>query len=238
MKNKVISIKNYTLKKGDFTLKNINLDLEKNEISAILGKTGSGKTLLLESIAGYYKGTSGEILINGMNVQKIPTQKREIGFVYQDYCLFSYMNVESNIAYGLKMRGIKPKIINEKVKKIAEDLGISHLLKKHPRILSGGEKQRVALARALVLKPEVLLLDEPFSALDPTTKRSLYHVLLKIKKSYECSILFVTHDFNEAQKLADNVHIFIGGELKASRKKKMLFDMSENNEINEFLGLA
>lgn len=235
--NKIIEIKNYTLNLGKFTLNDINLDIKEGEIFAILGKTGSGKTVLLESIAGFYNNGSGDILIEDEKIQDIYICDRNIGFVYQDCALFPHMSVFDNIAYGLKMRKVKKsqqiKIVNE----IAELLSISHILNQYPKILSGGEKQRTSLARALVLNPKILLMDEPFSALDPVTKVDMYNHILALHKKFNCTIIFVTHDFNEAKKLSNRVGIISKGRLKTVRNSEALFEPYEDDEINRFLGI-
>ncbi|KPU42913.1 sulfate/thiosulfate import ATP-binding protein CysA [Oxobacter pfennigii] len=232
-----IELRNFALKKGDFHLGGISLEIQKREIFALLGKTGSGKTLLLESIAGYYKNFEGDILLNGTSVLHTPLEERKLGFVYQDYGLFPHMTIGQNIAYGLKMRKKNHKVISEEVSRLAGLLSISHILSQYPGTVSGGERQRTALARALILSPDILLLDEPFSALDTVTKQSLYRELIKIHGEFKCTIIFVTHDFNEAQLLADRVGIIDKGRLMAVRHKDALFDLYEDDEVNFFLGL-
>jgi len=233
----VIEVRNFSLKKGTFRLNNVSFEVNAKEIFAILGKTGAGKTLLLESIAGYYPGTDGNIYLNGKAVLDIPLTARKIGFVYQDYGLFPHMTVGQNISYGLNMQKRKKSEISEVVEHMAEKLSIAHILKQYPGTLSGGEKQRTALARALVLNPDVLLLDEPFSALDPMTKQAMYGEILKIHREFDCAILFVTHDFNEAQTLADRIGVMQRGCLKEVRRSDKLFEIYHDNEINEFFGL-
>ncbi|MEG1584964.1 MAG: ATP-binding cassette domain-containing protein, partial [Anaerovorax sp.] len=142
---KVVSVDGFCLKKGNFQLKNIALGLYEKEIVAVLGKTGSGKTLLLESIAGYYKGSCGSVKLGEKSVTEIPLQERKIGFVYQDYGLFPHMTVEKNIGYGLRMQKYERNEIRHKVQNISEIFGISHMLNQDTATLSGGEKQRTAL---------------------------------------------------------------------------------------------
>ncbi len=232
-----IEVKNVFLKKGDFKLKDISFEIHAKEIFAVLGKTGAGKTLLLESIAGFYRDMKGSVLLEGRDVLDIPLTERKIGFVYQDYGLFPHMTVKKNISYGLKMQKRPKEEIEENVGRMAEIMSISHILKQFPDTLSGGEKQRTALARSLVLNPKVLLLDEPFSALDPVTKRSMYKELLKINEQFDCAIVFVTHDFTEAQKLARRIGIMDKGCLKAVRNSEELFHYYQNDEINHFIGI-
>ena len=236
MNNNII-IENYSLKLGNFKLKDINLEIKEGEIFAILGKTGSGKTVLLESIAGFYSHGDGYIYIGDKNVKDIHICDRNISFVYQDYALFPHMTVFDNIAYGLKMKKVKKteqiKIINE----MAELLSITNILDKYPGTISGGEKQRTALARALVLKPKILLMDEPFSALDPVTKNNMYSKIDTLHKKFKCTIVFVTHDFSEAQKMANRIGIISNGALKSIRISDNLFDNYDDDEVNSFLGI-
>lgn len=232
-----IEINNFSLKKGSFQLSDISCEIFPHEMFAMLGKTGAGKTLLLESIAGYYAGSEGGIYLNGKAVLDIPLTERKIGFVYQDYGLFPHMTVEQNISYGLKMQKKNRSDITGEVFRMAELLNIGHILKQYPGTLSGGEKQRVALARALVLSPEVLLLDEPFSALDPVTKQTMRGELRKIHERFKCAIIFVTHDFSEAQELAGRIGIMDNGRLRAVRQSDALFEPYEDDNISQFLGL-
>lgn len=234
---KLIDLEKFSVSVGSFSLKNINLQIYENEIFAILGKTGSGKTVLLESIAGFYKSEEGSIKIYDKKVNEIPLENRKIGFVYQDYGLFPHMTVFNNIAYGLKIQKINKKIIKSTVEEICKILSIENILNQYPGTLSGGEKQRTALARSVVLKPKILLMDEPFSALDPTTKLSMYDEIKKIHKIFGCTIIFVTHDFNEAQIMADRIGILKSGELKSVRKSEELFNEYKDEDINEFLGI-
>ena len=234
----IIEIRNFSVQLGRFQLRNINLDICKREIFAILGRTGSGKTVLLESVAGFYKGKDGDIRIEGENVIDIPLEERGVGFVYQDFGLFPHMTAYGNISYGLKMQKIHKAQRWEIIRKTADLLSIGHILKQYPGTLSGGERQRTALARALVLRPKILLMDEPFSALDPVTKQAMYQQIEEIHNIFECTILFVTHDFNEAQKIADRIGIMSNGELKAVRNKRDLFQRCGEKEVNEFLGIT
>jgi len=174
-------IENLNVKLGDFTLKDINLNIRKGEFFAILGPTGTGKSVLLEVIAGVKPVKSGEIIIDGKNITKLKPEKRAISICYQDYCIFPHMTVRENINYGLRFRKDKE---NPKYKKnfdmLIRLLKIDHLLERYPQNLSGGEKQRISLARGLIVEPEVLLLDEPLSALDPNIKERIQHELKKI----------------------------------------------------------
>lgn len=236
MVNAMVEINNYSVQLGKFKLNQINLNIGAKEIFAVLGRTGSGKTVLLESVAGFYRKFSGKVMIQGIPVIDVPLEKRNIGFVYQDFGLFPHMTVFDNITYGLKIRKIDKGVQKERVDKMAEILSIGHILKQYPGTLSGGERQRTALARALILNPQLLLMDEPFSSLDPATKENMYDQINKIHDIFGCTILFVTHDFNEAQRMANRIGIMVNGELKAIRKSTDLFERCQDEEINQFLG--
>lgn len=234
----MIEIQNLCLQLGEFKLKNVNLEVFEKEIFAVLGRTGSGKTVLLESVAGFYHSFSGSMKIFGENVMDVPLEKRKIGFVYQDFGLFPHMTVFDNIAYGLKMQRKDKDYKKNMVNKMADIFSIHHILNQYPGTLSGGERQRTALARALVLNPEILLMDEPFSSLDPATKENMYEQIEKIHQLFGCTILFVTHDFNEAQRMADRIGIMVKGELKGIRKSCELFEPFQDKEIDQFLWSA
>lgn len=232
-----IVVQHYQVKRGDFSLNSIDLTIGEGEIFAVLGRTGSGKTMLLESIAGFYQDGEGMILIDGIPVNRIPAEERQIGFVDQAYGLFPHMSVYQNIAYGLVMRKRSKLEIKERVAKIAADFSIAHTLAQYPETLSGGEKQRVAMARALIMKPRLLLLDEPFSALDPATKDVLYKQIQDVREHYGCPILFVTHNFEEASLLADRIGIMEEGSLRAIRTPQTLFEPYDRESIHQFLGI-
>lgn len=217
-------------------MRDINLSVYEGEICAILGKTGAGKTLLLESIAGHHSGITGVIRIHGTDVMHIDPRDRQVGFVYQDYGLFPHMTAEKNIRYGLKMHKVHKGEADHAVQSMVELLSINHILQQYPDTLSGGERQRVALARVLVLKPKILLMDEPFSALDPKTRREMYGLINQIHDLFGCTILFVTHNFYEAQRLAERIGIMVNGELRTVCKAEELFQDHADREIEAFLG--
>jgi len=232
----LLKIEDYSVQRGDFKLDKVNLSVYEEEIFAILGKSGAGKTVLLESMAGIFPPSEGVVLLNGQDVRSIPIQHRNIGFVYQDYGLFPHISVRNNIGYGLKMQGYTRKEIDEKTGNMMELFHITHIASQSPKNISGGECQRTALARALVLEPQLLLLDEPFSALDCSTKKKLYKELLKIHEKFSCTMVFVTHDFNEAQLLADRIGIILDGSLKAVVNSENLMDGVYCEEVDVFLG--
>ncbi len=209
----MIAIKNLKVDLGDFLLQNINLEIDSGEYFIILGPTGAGKTILLEAIAGLEPVLEGEVWIDGREVTRLSPEKRKIGIVYQDYSLFPHLSVKANIAFGLKSKKESKASIKEKVSAIAEMVGVTHLLERKPQTLSGGEQQKVALARALVTEPEVLLLDEPLSALDPETKERMQATLRELHRRVRVTIVHVTHDFEEAVALGHRVAVLNDGRI-------------------------
>lgn len=209
----MLEIHNLSLKLPKFELSSISLSVEVGGYCVILGRTGSGKTLLLESIAGRYPNVMGDINFNGQSFNNLAPEARNIGFVYQHFELFSHLTVHENIAFPLKMRRESSPMIQKSVTEIAELLGISHLLTHTIHHLSGGEKQRAALARALVFKPKILLLDEPTSALDYVTRHEMRQVLKDIHQAYQPTIIHVTHDIGEALSLATKIGVMKAGRL-------------------------
>ena len=196
---------------GVTVLENVSLEIEDGEIVSILGPSGCGKTTLLNLILGILDADGGEILFNGENITKIPMEKRGFNIVFQDYALFPNLNVYQNITYGLRNN---PKISSEEeVKDLIHLLGLEEHLNKRIGQLSGGQKQRVALARTMVMKPKILLLDEPLSALDGVLKESIKDRIKTIAKEYHLTTIIVTHDPEEALTLSDRVMIINEGKI-------------------------
>jgi molybdate transport system ATP-binding protein/molybdate/tungstate transport system ATP-binding protein len=232
----MIKFLNVSITLGDFLLEDVTLEIKPGEFFSILGPTGTGKTVILELIAGLYRPDTGRVLINGTDFEAVPPEKRKIGFVYQDYALFPHLNVYRNIAFGLQLQKLPPRMIKESVKVMADMLGIEHLLERSTGTLSGGEQQRVSLARALIMKPEILLLDEPFGALDPGTKKLLCQELKKMHENYRCTVVHVTHDFNEAGMLADRIGIILKGIVRQTGVYSEVFEKPRDQEVASFLG--
>ena len=231
-----IRIEHLLVTRGSFTLRVDELTVSPREIFAILGETGAGKTVLLEAIAGAYPVDEGAIELDGKNIETLPVQQRHLGIVYQDYALFPHMSVAENIGYGLKMNDVPADEATRRIERQLSLFGIERIADRVPGIISGGESQRCALARALVMEPEILLLDEPFSAVDPTTKERLYQTIRDIHRAFDCTIVFVSHDFNEAVTLADRVGIVLGGKLRAIARSDELFTKKFDEDVMRFLG--
>lgn len=233
-----IEVQGLRVCRGSFVLEVPALSVRTREIFAILGSTGSGKTVLLESIAGAFPLDGGRILLDGKSVDTLPVQQRHLGIVYQDYALFPHMTVHDNIAYGLRMNDCPSREVTDRVRAMLSLFSIEHIADRYPGIISGGESQRTALARALVLEPDILLLDEPFSALDPATKERMYTTLRDVHARFDCTIVFVSHDFTEARTLADRVGIVLDGRLRTVRNVDELFQPEGlDKDVRYFLGL-
>jgi molybdopterin-binding protein len=203
----MIEVKELSVDLGEFVLKDITLNIEEGEYFIILGPTGAGKTVLLESIAGLYPIKSGEIWLRGKEVTRVEPEKRRVSIVYQDHVLFPHLSVKDNIIFGLRMNKAAKDERKDRLNWVAELLGISALLHRRPDTLSGGEKQKVALARAIVTQPELLLVDEPLSALDPETRESVQQELRQLHRALGITILHVTHDFEEAIALGNRIAV-------------------------------
>lgn len=222
---------------GDFSLKNINFQINDGEYFVILGPTGSGKSVILQSIAGMYNPDRGSFYFGEKNLSSMYPEKREIGFVYQDYLLFPHLSVEENIIFGLKIKGISSYDIKSKLEKVSIMFKIEHLLQRFPKNLSGGEQQRVALARALITSPKILLMDEPFSALDPVTKEEFKAMVKNIHKDIDITIIHVTHDFDEALYLADRVAVIIDGVIQEIGTPEEIFKNPSSRSVARFVGV-
>jgi ABC-type Fe3+/spermidine/putrescine transport system ATPase subunit len=221
---------------GDFSLRDLNLEIGQGEYLVLLGPTGTGKTVLLETIAGLHRPGQGTILLEGVDITALAPEQRRLGVVYQDYALFPHLNVAANIGFGLRMQGYDRAGERRAVEEMAAFLGIDHLLHRVPKTLSGGERQRVALARALVLKPRMLLLDEPLSALDRMTRDRLMAELKRIHRKLGITILHITHDLGEACFLADRLAILRNGAILQTGSPDVITDRPVNHFVARLVG--
>jgi len=233
----MIKVKNLSKRWREFSLENINLEVRHGEYFTILGPTGAGKTLLLELIAGFHRPDEGEIWINDKNITDFPPEQRKVGFVYQDYSLFPHLNVEENVKFGLKLKKIPKSETDEKIRRAMNLLGLTHLSKRLPKTLSGGEQQKVALARAIVLDPEVLLLDEPLSALDTQTQERLRKELKDLHERSGITTIHVTHDHVEAILLGDRIGILSDGKLIQVGDPDEVFRKPKWEFVAKFVGV-
>jgi len=200
-------------KGGSFALQNISLHVKPEEYFVLLGPTGSGKTLLLESLCGLNRIDSGQIVIDGVDVTLAEPRRRGIGYLPQDYALFAHKTVRGNIAFGLNSRSMAREIIRQRVVLLMDQFGVAHLADRYPQKLSGGEQQRVALARALAVEPKVLLLDEPVSALDEQTRDGICRQLRHLQQSTRTTAIHICHSFTEMLAVADRVGIIDQGQI-------------------------
>lgn len=210
----MIRTENLSIDLGEFCLKSVTLEVAAGEYFVLLGPTGAGKTVLLECLAGLHRPDAGEVFLAGERVTDWPPEARGLGYVPQDYALFPHLNVWENLAYGLKERRLPRQEIAAQVQTAAQQMDIVGLLSRRPTTLSGGEQQRVALARAMLTRPRVLLLDEPLSALDETTRGELITVLRQLHRETGTTTIHVCHNFEEAFALADRIGILQAGHLR------------------------
>ena len=221
---------------GDIILDNVSFTLKDKEIKVILGASGSGKTSILNSIAGIIPPDSGSIVKDGKDITTVNTNKRNIGFVFQDLGLFYSMTVAENIAYGLRLRLKDVHEINRKVIEISKTLSIEEHLRKYPAQLSGGEKQLVSLARTLITGPDLLLMDEPLSSLDSFLRNSMRWYIKDIHEKFGVSILYVTHDLADAEILADSIAVLSQGSILDDGNKEEILNRPRSAEIAKILG--
>lgn len=233
-----LSIRNLTKKYGNVTaLENFTLEISSGEFMVLLGPSGCGKTTVLRCVAGLTDITSGEIYIGGQLVNKLPPKDRDVAMVFQNYSLYPHMNVFDNIAFPLKMRKTEKNQINERVQKIAALLGISNLLNRRPREISGGQMQRVALGRALVREPKIFLMDEPLSNLDAKLRIEMRVEIKKLQKKVGITTLYITHDQAEAMSMADNVGVMDAGKMLQLDSPQEVYNEPANQFVASFIGV-
>jgi len=233
----MIKIEGLTILLGSFRLKDFSIEIAEGEFHFLLGPTGSGKTLILESIIGLHKPKKGKIWIGEKEIQTLPPERREISYVPQDLALFPHLNVRENILYGIKAKNHSLKTYEEYVGSLIQVMKVGHLLERYPANLSGGEKKRVALLRALAPKPKLLLLDEPLSGLDPSIKFEIQQLLKTLHASFHPTVLCVSHDFEEAYLLGDKMTIFIDGKVEQVGKRDDVFLKPRTKNVAYFLDL-
>ncbi|MCP3955900.1 MAG: ABC transporter ATP-binding protein [Desulfobacterales bacterium] len=233
----MIRLEELHIRLPNFSLDNVNLDIPAGEFFVLMGPTGSGKTLLLEAIAGLIKASRGRIFIDGKEVSGQPPEKRGIGIVYQDQALFPHLTVAQNIFYGLRYHQIDSGKAREHIDGLVSLLDLKHLLDRLPVNLSGGEKQRVALARALAVQPGVLLLDEPLSALDPNFRDGVRTALKTLHKNTGATFMMVSHDFTDALSLADRAAVINKGRIEQVGRVADIFKRPVSTFAADFVGM-
>jgi len=225
--------------KGSVALDSLCLSVEPGEIMAVIGPSGCGKTTALRALAGFVRPVAGRLRIGEVDVTDLPPHARDIGMVVQNYALFPHMRVADNVAFGLHARRAPDALVRQQVETCLAMVGMAEYAGRYPRQLSGGQQQRVAIARALAIRPRVLLLDEPLSALDAQIRRSMLGELARLHRELpSLTVLYVTHDQTEALTLADRIAIMRGGKLMAEGRSQMLYRNPPNRFAAEFLGRA
>lgn len=226
----MIEFREVSIKKENFELKDISLEIKPNECFAILGPSGAGKSTLIKALLGLQKPHSGKIFYKNKDITNLEVQKRGFAYVPQNLALFPHLKVEENLLFNKKLK-------DNYFKELIEVANIKHLLKRYPNTLSGGERQRVALVRALLTKSKVLILDEPFSALDISLKKELWFFVDKLKKRFGITLILITHNLDEAYFLSDSIAIIKDGKIIQQDSKDNIFNNPKCLEVARYLGM-
>ena len=232
----MLKLKNISKKLGSFNLSDINLEIEPGTYYVLLGRSGSGKTQLLELIAGLNNPDHGEIWLNGEDITHEKIQRRKVGLVFQDYAIFPNMSVFDNIAYSISSGRYDKAFVEDSVKKVAAELNIMHLLRRNTHHLSGGEMQRVAIARTLITSPLLLLLDEPMASIDASLKDDIKRLLRRLNRQ-GLTIIHVTHDYREALSLASKVGVIHNGKIIQEGSTYEVFRKPVNRFVARYSGI-
>jgi spermidine/putrescine transport system ATP-binding protein len=234
---KLVQVKNVFKSFGDVHAVNgVSLDIQEGQFYSLLGPSGCGKTTLLRLIAGFEKPTSGQVFIDNTSMDNIEPNLRPTNMVFQNYAIFPHLNVEENVAYGLRNKREKRSDQNKLVDEALELVGLSGLNKRSANALSGGQKQRVALARALILKPKVLLLDEPLSALDKKLREQMQSELRHLQRAVGITFILVTHDQYEALTMSDRVAVMFDGKVAQEASPRDLYELPNSQKVASFIG--
>ncbi len=233
-----IELRHISKRFGDITaVRNISFTVGEGELVGLLGPSGGGKTTVLRMIAGLETPTEGDLFVRGRRMNDVPVQTRNIGFVFQGYALFKTMTVFDNIAFGLRIQKQQPADIAARVEELAKTLGLEGLERRFPHQLSGGQRQRVAIARALAPKPNVLLLDEPFGAVDAKIRQELREWLVQLHDELNITTVFVTHDQEEAMEVSNRILIFSRGNLEQLGSPREVYEQPRNEFVARFIGV-
>jgi sulfate transport system ATP-binding protein len=232
-----IEARNVTKRYGEFTaLDDVTVSVPDGSLTALLGPSGGGKSTLLRVIAGLEEPDAGTVIIGDEEVTDHPPQRREVGFVFQHYAAFKHMSVADNVGFGLAVKKRSKAEINDKVSELLHLVGLEHLGKRYPNQLSGGQRQRMALARALAVEPQVLLLDEPFGALDARVREELRAWLRRLHDEVHVTTIFVTHDQEEALEISEQIVVINEGRVEQSAAPQDVYDKPANDFVMGFVG--
>lgn len=237
MSNIIVELKHVGKRYGDTqVLKDINIEIEQGKFYTLLGPSGSGKTTILRAIAGFLDVSEGEVLFDGKRINDVPANQRKVNTVFQDYALFPHLNVFDNVAFGLRLHRMSKQDIQTKVEDALKMVRLQGYVDREISELSGGQQQRVAIARAIVLEPQVLLLDEPLSALDAKLRKDMQYELRELQERLGITFLFVTHDQEEALALSDEIFVMNDGEVQQSGTPVDIYDEPVNHFVADFIG--
>lgn len=237
--SQVLSIENVTKRYGNFTaIQDVTLRIEKGEFFTLLGPSGCGKTTLLRMIAGFNTIEEGEIKFGSTVINSIPAHKRNTGMVFQNYAIFPHLTVFENVAYGLKARNLSKLEITRQVEEVLDLVKMGEYIQRQPSKLSGGQQQRVALARAIVIKPEVLLMDEPLSNLDAKLRVEMRSVIKKIQQNLGITTVYVTHDQEEALAISDRIAVMNLGTIQQMGDPLTIYTRPKNTFVSNFIGTS
>lgn len=218
-------------------LASMNIEIDEGELVTLLGPSGCGKTTALKIVSGLTKADSGQVYFDSSDVTELAPAKRDIGMVFQAYSLFPNMTARENVEFGLHTRGLSRSDVNHRIKEIFEVIDLSSQMDRYPHQLSGGQQQRIALARAIVVRPRILLLDEPLSALDAQVRVQLRDEIRKVQREFGITTLFVTHDQDEAMTISDRVGVMSQGQLVQFGAPKSIYEKPANATIAKFIGV-
>jgi sulfate transport system ATP-binding protein len=232
-----IVVENVSKKFGDFVaLDNVSLEVPSGSLTALLGPSGGGKSTLLRVIAGLEEPDSGVVVLDGQDLTTSPARERGVGFVFQHYAAFKHMTVRDNVAYGLKIRKRSKEEVQARVKELLDLVHLNGFADRYPAQLSGGQRQRMALARALAVEPKVMLLDEPFGALDATVRKELRAWLRRLHDEVHVTTIFVTHDQEEAMEVAEQIVVLNEGRIEQEGAPRELYENPANEFVMGFVG--
>jgi putative spermidine/putrescine transport system ATP-binding protein len=232
-----LSLEKLTLAYGDtVAVADLDLDIRRGELIALLGPSGCGKTTTMRAIAGLLPVKSGHVRLDGADMTRVPANKRAVGLVFQSYALFPHLSVYENVAFGLKLKGMRGAELDAKVQTGLKSVGLSSFANRRPAELSGGQQQRVALARSMVMEPKVLLLDEPLSNLDARLRLEMRTELQRVQKETGVTMIFVTHDQAEALALADRIVVMKGGAIEQIGSPEDIYNRPVSSFVADFVG--